>query len=87
MSSVDIIDASKGKADVNSLVEELEFYGYKVNGTTATSTLTMDKTQIVVKKAGKTADKIASALAISAYTINEDKKNGTDVTIILGKDR
>lgn len=85
--SVDIIDASNGKADVNSLVEELEFYGYKVNGTTATSTLTMDKTQIVVKKAGTTADKIASALAISAYTINEDKKNGTDVTIILGKDR
>ncbi|MBQ8526331.1 MAG: LCP family protein [Clostridia bacterium] len=84
--TVDIIDASGGEADVDSIKESLAYYGYKVTATSSTSAFVNDKTQLVVSKSNKTGDKLAYALDMSSYIINEDKKNGTDVTIILGKD-
>ena len=85
--SIDIIDASKGAADVDLVIEELEYYGYKVKEVRSTSAFVYNETQLVVSKADKTADKLAFALGLSTYTVNEDKKNGTNITIILGKDR
>ena len=84
--TVDIIDASNGKADADAVKESIEYYGYRVTGVTATDSLVNDKTQLVVKKPDGTGDKMSSALGMSSYIINEDKSNGTDVTVILGKD-
>lgn len=85
--SIDIIDASKGTADVDAVVEELEYYGYKVTATSSTSAMVNETTQLIVSKGNKNADKLAYALGLDTYTINEDKRNGTDVTVILGKDK
>ena len=84
--TIDIIDASDGKADVDAVKESLEYYGYRVTGVTSASSLVNDKTQLIVTENNGTGDKLANALGMSSYIINEDKANGTNVTVILGKD-
>ncbi len=86
MIKVDIVDASGGKADAENVRETLEYYGYRVTGITDIASVVNDKTQIVVKKDNGTGDKIAQMFGMSEFILNTGKSNGTQVTVILGKD-
>ena len=86
MVKIDIIDASDGVADVYEVKEKLKEYGYNVTGETITQSTVYDTTKIAVKKDDGTGDNIASVLGLSSYVLNKEKSNGTQVTIILGKD-
>ncbi len=86
MIKVDIVDASGGKADAENVRETLEYYGYRVTGITDIASVVNDKTQIVVKKDNGTGDKIAQMFGMSEFILNTQKSNGTQVTVILGKD-
>lgn len=86
MIKVDIVDASGGKADAENVRETLEYYGYRVTGITDIASVVNDKTQIVVKKDNGTGDKIAQMFGMSEFILNTGKSNGTQVTVVLGKD-
>ena len=83
---VDIIDASGGVADIEAVKNTLKHYGYKVDGVTSTTSIVNDKTQLIVKKDDQTGHKLANMMGMTSFVINKEKSNGTDVTVILGKD-
>ena len=64
----------------------LKDYGYNVTGVTMTQSAVYETTIIAVKKDNGTGDNIASVLGLSSYVLNKEKSNGTQATIILGKD-
>jgi hypothetical protein len=86
MTNIDIIDASNGLADIDRIKEDIEYYGLEIADITETTSSVYNNTVVVVKRNNGTGDKIANLLGIPTYTVNEDKANKTDVTIILGKD-
>ena len=66
-------------------------YGYKFFPTAQSEEITevnmiSDETQLIVEKADANADKIADALGMDSYIVNDRKKNGSDATLILGKE-
>ncbi len=83
---VDIIDASDGVADAYAVGETIKSYGYNVTGVTQTMSTVYNDTRLVVKKDDGTGDNIAAMFGWTSYVLNTDKSNGTQVTIILGKD-
>ena len=83
---VDIIDASEGAADVEWVEEMLKSYGYSVKAVTETVSYVSQSTQIVAKSDNGKGDNVAKIFGLSEVTINTDKSNGTQITIILGKD-
>ncbi|MBQ7902004.1 MAG: LCP family protein, partial [Clostridia bacterium] len=83
---VDIIDASDGEADAQSVSDTLKYYGYNVSAVTETTSTVYDTTQLVVKSDNGNGENIAAMFGLSSFVINPDKANGTQVTIILGKD-
>lgn len=83
---VDIIDASNGAADIEWVEEMLKQYGYNVTAVTDTMSYISQNTQIIAKKDNGKADNIAKIFGLPEITINADKSNGTQITIILGKD-
>ena len=86
LTKVDIIDASDGVADAYEIKKLLKEYGYNVTGVTMTHSAVYDTTKIAVKKDDGTGDNIASVLGLSSYVLNKEKSNGTQVTVVLGKD-
>ena len=86
MINIDIIDASNGLADIDRIKEDIEYYGFEIADITETTSSVYNNTVVVVKRNNGTGDKIANLLGVPTYTVNEDKANKTDVTIILGKD-
>ena len=83
---VDIIDASDGEADPQSVSDTLKYYGYNVTAITETTATVYDTTQLVVKSDNGNGENIAAMFGLGSFAINPDKSNGTQVTIILGKD-
>ena len=83
---IDIIDASNGVADADEIRDVLKDYGYNVTSVTKTKSTVNNTTQLVVKKDNGTGDNIAAIFGWKSYILNSEKSNGTQVTIILGKD-
>ncbi len=83
---VDIIDASYGTANVEWVKEMLNQHDYKVTAVTEARSYVSENTQIIAKKDNGNADNIAKIFGISEFALNADKSNGTQITIILGKD-
>ena len=84
--NIDIIDASDGEADPEDVRHTLEYYGYNVEEEITEVNMISDETQLIVEKADANADKIADALGMDSYIVNDRKKNGSDATLILGKE-
>ena len=85
--SVDIIDASGGTADVITIKEELKKYGYNVMKVTSAKDINYDETVVVSVSRDSNASDIAKIAGLSTYVCNDKKAEGSDVTIILGKDK
>lgn len=83
---VDILDGSDGTADIDKIVDAIEAYGYKVSAVNQTNGVVYPQTLVIAKKDNGNGDAIAQAIDIDSFLINRDKGNGTNVTIILGKD-
>ena len=83
---VDILDGSDGTADIDAVVEAIESYGYKVSAVNQTNGVVYPETLVIAKKDNGNGDAIAQAIGMDSFLINPDKGNGTNVTIILGKD-
>lgn len=83
--SIDIIDASDGEIDAKAISGKLKKYGFNV-----TDIVTLDTpyhgTVVVSKRTGKYAEAVSTAVGTSRYVHNSAKSNGSDITIILGKD-
>ncbi len=83
---VDIIDASDGVADIEWVEQMLKDYGYSVTAVTDTLSYVSQSTQVVAKSDNGKGDNIAKIFGLAEFTLNTDKSNGTQITIILGKD-
>jgi len=83
---IDIIDGSKGSADIDSIVEKIEKYGFNVKRVNDASAVNYSKTIVIAKKDNDSGAKIAKAIGLKQFTINPKKGNSTDVTIIVGSD-
>ncbi len=83
---IDIIDGSKGAADIDALVEKIEGYGFNVKKINDASAVNYPKTIVIAKKDNDSGAKIAKAIDVKQFTINPDKGNGTAVTVIVGSD-
>lgn len=83
--SVDILDASDGKADADELRNSLVKQGYNVKkiyklyGKT-----TFKEVTVVSKTKNPRVASLTGCAGAKEYIVNSDKNNGTDVTIILG---
>ncbi len=84
--TVDIIDGSSGKADIEGIVSEIEKYGFTVKKVNDASTVNYAKSVVIAKKDNDSGAKIAKALGMDNFTLNPDKGNGTSVTVIVGND-
>lgn len=83
--SINIIDASGGKADVVALDVKLEEYGYNVMSVKRTDDV-REKTELVSKGRRRSAKAISNILNLDQYINNPDIDNGADITIILGEE-
>ncbi len=83
--SVNIIDASGGKADVVALDAKLEEYGYNVLSIKNAEDVRKE-TQLVSKGRRRPAKAISNILNLDQYINNPDIDNGADITIILGEE-
>lgn len=84
--TVDIIDGSSGKADIDGIVADIEKYGFTVKKINDASTVNYSKSVVIAKKDNDSGAKIAKAIGMDSFIINEDKGNGTTVTVIVGSD-
>jgi len=84
--SVDIIDATDGKADIASLKEKLKDYGFTIKNVTGTLDATYPETLVVSREKSARAEKIADALELGYYRHNEKKSIGSAITIVIGED-
>jgi len=82
--SVDIIDASGGSADVSDVKDKLKEFGYNVMSVTSVEDATYDETVVVASSRGLAARSVANILGLSEYIHNSRKKEGSDITIVLG---
>ncbi len=85
--SVDIIDASGGSADVITIKEELKKYGYNVMKVTTAKNINYDETVVVSVSKDSNASDIAKIVGLGTYVCNSKKTEGSDITIILGKSK
>ena len=85
--SVDIIDASNGSADVIAIKDDLKKYGYNVMKITTAKELNYEKTVVVSVSKDSNAADIAKIVGLSEYVYNPQKAEGSDITIILGKNQ
>ncbi len=83
--SIDIIDASDGEIDAEAISGKLKKYGFNVTGVVTLDT-PYHETVVVSKRTGKYAEAVSTAVGTSRYVHNSAKSNGSDITIILGKD-
>lgn len=83
--TVDIIDGSKGSADIERIKAKIEEYGYKVKNTDYTN-VSYSKSIVIAKKDDESGAKIADAIGLKQYRINRDKAHKTKVTVIVGTD-
>lgn len=84
--TVDIIDGSSGKADIDRIVTSIEKHGYTVNSVNKASSVKYPKTMIIAKKDNDSGAKIAKALGFDEFIVNPDKRNSTSVSVIVGSD-
>lgn len=84
--TVDIIDGSNGKADIEDIVAKIEKYGFTVKKVNDASTVNYAKSVVIAKKDNDSGAKIAKVLGLDHFTLNPDKGNGTSVTVIVGND-
>jgi len=84
--TVDIIDGSNGKADIEDIVAKIEKYGFTVKKVNDASTVNYAKSVVIAKKDNDNGAKIAKVLGLDHFTLNPDKGNGTSVTVIVGND-
>ena len=84
--SVDIIDASDGTADVAAVKEELKSYGYNVMNITNAKDTVYERTVVVAASRGVFAGRVAAIMGLDEYIHNSHKKEGSDVTVVLGKE-
>lgn len=84
--SVDIIDASDGNADVSTVKAELKKYGYNVMSVTNARDTVSDETMVVSSHEGTAVRRIASILGLDEFICNPEKNEGSDITIVLGAD-
>ena len=85
--SVDIIDASGGSADVITIKEELKKYGYNVMKVTSAKNISYEETTVVSVSKDSNASDIAKIVGLKTYVCNTRKAEGSDITIILGKNQ
>jgi len=83
--SVDIIDASNGKADIQPLVDSLKEHGFNVRSNQST-TAVFANTQAIARKASAGAAAVAKLAGLKEYGLNSQKLSGGDITIIIGED-
>ena len=83
--SVDIIDASGGTADLTTLNLELKKYGFNVLNISDAGSTVYPETVVVSKGRNNRAASIARMLGLKSYMNNSKKESGSDITIILGK--
>lgn len=84
--SVDILDASNGEADADALKSELEKYGFNVKKIYRLDGTVYDGTVVVSKRKNPRAASAAAIAGQEEYILNSEKVNGSDITIIVGRD-
>lgn len=84
--SVDIIDASGGKADASAVKDELKKYGFNVKNISETEDAVNIDSTVVSKFKNNRAASVAAICGCSNYVYNKSKNTGSDVTVIIGKD-
>jgi len=82
--SIDIVDASGGRADVNAIKKKFKTYGYNVMSVTAAPEASYTSTVVVSNSEDSTAAEVAQAMGLKEYILNPVKDSGSDITIILG---
>ncbi len=83
--SVDIVDASGGSADVQEIKDKIKKYGFNVKSVVATESGTHAETVVVSRKKNAKASAVAAICGLNEYIHNDDKNTGSDITIILGE--
>lgn len=83
--SVDIIDASGGTADLTTLNTKLKEYGFNVLNISDAGSTVYPETVVVSKGRNNRAASIARMVGLNNYMHNAKKESGSDITIILGK--
>lgn len=84
--SVDIIDATDGKADISSIKQKLKKYGFNVKNVTGTKDTTYHETTVVSKTKNRRAESVAAAMGLESYVYNSQKDTGNGITVIVGED-
>lgn len=84
--SIDILDASGGEADLAFVKSELKKYGYNIMSVTNAKDTIAERTVVVATSEGNAVKRIASIMGLSEYICNPNKHGGSDITIVLGTD-
>lgn len=83
--SVDIVDASDGNADVSEVKENLKKYGFNVKSVVSVENSTFDENVVVSRRKNSKAASVAALCDLNEYVYNDEKNTGSDITVILGK--
>ena len=84
--SVEIIDASGGRADADAFRKKLKEYGYNIVGDIQKTEVQISETKVVSKTISARAAALSYIAGVSEYVYNPIKETVSDITVIIGKD-
>ncbi|MBO5008061.1 MAG: LCP family protein [Clostridia bacterium] len=83
--SVDIVDASGGTANLTTIQQSLKDYGFNIRNVSSADKTVYPETLVVSKGTNTRAASVARILGLTSYMHNPEKTTGSDITIIIGE--